>query len=141
MERLVKTSAVALIIFATVLAFVIGSRMEQSTIVLLSGAAVGILLCAPSAAILTYSAMRRRDANAAVREVRVPRFTTPLPTETPAYWAMPQMPYVIDPRRMSQGLMPGTSYGAMDPNYQLPARRRFYVIGEGGEASEVGEEG
>ena len=53
MERLVKTSAVALIIFATVLAFVIGSRMEQSTIVLLSGAAVGILLCAPSAAILT----------------------------------------------------------------------------------------
>ena len=139
MDRFIKTSAVALIIFAVVLAFVVGTRMEQATIILLSGAAGGILLCAPCAAVITFAAMKRRES--AVRDDRIQRYTAPLPQEPPTYWTLPAGPYVMDARRFAAGLPAGAG-GYADPGYSMPARRKFYVIGESGEVRDAdGDDG
>lgn len=134
MDRLIKTLAVALIIFAVVLAFVVGNRMEQATITLLSGAAVGILLCAPAAAVITLATLRRKDL---IRDERGQRYTSPLPQEPPTYWSVPHNPYVIDARRLAPGMGYLAPQGYGDANYALPARRKFYVIGENGDAQDA----
>ena len=130
MDKFIKTSAIALIIFAVVLAFVVGTRMEQATIVLLSGAAVGILLCAPCAAFITFAAMKRREG--APRDERLQRYTAPLPQEPPTYWSLPSGPFMVDARRFAPGLPAGNA-GYADAGYAMPARRKFYVIGESDE--------
>ncbi|HQV28151.1 MAG TPA: hypothetical protein PLG23_08685 [Thermoflexales bacterium] len=134
MDKFIKTSAIALIIFAVVLAFVVGTRMEQATIVLLSGAAVGILLCAPCAAFITFAAMKRREG--APRDERLQRYTAPLPQEPPTYWSLPSGPFMVDARRFAPGLPAGNA-GYADAGYAMPARRKFYVIGESGEVRDA----
>ena len=134
MDKIIKTSAIALIIFAVVLAFVVGTRMEQATIILLSGAAVGILVCAPCAAFITFAAMKRRDG--AVRDERMTRYTAPLPQEPPTYWSLPSGPFMVDARRFAPGLPAGNG-GYADVGYTMPARRKFYVIGESGEVRDA----
>ncbi|MEO6061449.1 MAG: hypothetical protein ABIQ99_05875 [Thermoflexales bacterium] len=134
MDKFIKTSALALIIFAVVLAFVVGTRMEQATIILLSGAAVGILLCAPCAAFITFAAMKRREGP--VRDERMQRYTAPLPQEPPTFWSLPSGPYMVDARRFAPGLPAGNG-GYADMGYSMPARRKFYVIGESGEVRDA----
>ncbi len=135
MDRFIKTSAVGFVVFSVVLAFVVGSRMEQATITLLSGAAVGILLCAPCAAVLTFATLKRRESTA--RDDRIQRYTAPLPQEPPTYWSLPQGPYVVDARRFAPGLSAGMGSGYADPGYSMPSRRKFYVIGESGDVRDA----
>lgn len=137
MDRLNKAAAVSLVAFSIVLAAFIGSRMDQLTIALLGGTFIGLLISIPSVLLIVVLALRRRDGGESVRYER-PRFThmppsppqdraTPTLTDAPYYGEMHSPPPMTQAR---------ASFAA--PEYVLPTtRRRFYLIGESGEISEI----
>jgi hypothetical protein len=133
MDRVLRATSVAIIIFATVTAFVIGSRIDQNTISLLSGTMIGILVAAPCAAIITFVLVRRRDANSLSSYDRNMRQSTPMPQSPPQYWVMPQQYAQLNGAAyMQAGGAQGWPMPQQDAPY-LPRQRRFYVIGENGD--------
>jgi hypothetical protein len=143
MDRLLRALSIAIVIFATIVAFVVGSRIDQNTISLLSGTMIGILIATPGAAIITFVLLRRRENNAASGYDRSLRHSAPLPQNPPQYWVLPQ---TMQPMRagaypvnaipagitaMGWPMAPGM--GGEEMNYLPRPRRKFYVIGENGE--------
>lgn len=126
MNRLLNAVAVAIVIFVTVIAFVVGSRIDQNTVSLLLGTAIGALVTAPCAVICTVVVMRGRESHGRGQDYGYP-------APPPAFYTMPpQQPW---PGAAPQG-WPQVGYGMQD--YLPPPRRRFYVVGEDGEAREMG---
>jgi hypothetical protein len=139
MDRVLRATCVAIVIFATVIAFIVGSRIDQNTISLLSGTMIGILIAAPSAAIITFVMVRRRESSSLSSYDRGIRHSTPLPQNPPQYWVLPQQYAGANAPAYIQGSATHTGApgwpGAPDEMSYLPRpRRRFYVIGENGEA-------
>ena len=132
MERLVKTFAVAVILFFIVLGFVIGSRMDQNTIALLGGTTIGLLIAAPCAAIITYLAIRNRDES---RQFDSPQYRPPQPPMQ--YWVVPQAPIAPQSAPHYNALAGTSPYTMPTEQFVLPPRRKFYLIGESGESSEI----
>ena len=129
MERLLKTVAVAIVLFFVVLGFVIGSRMDQNTIALLGGTTIGLLIAAPCAAIVTYLAVRNRDEQGYGQS----RPYTQPTQNPPQYWIVQQSP------NMPQAQPHYNTLPATQPieAFTLPPRRKFYLIGESGDTSEI----
>ena len=136
MEIFIRSLAIAIVLFFVVLGMVIGSRMDQTTIALLGGTVVGLLIATPCAAIVTYLAVCNRNESSAPC---TRQFTQPvLPPNPPQYWVVPQTmhaPPHITPQP-SSGVAP-TPQQSLAPVFELPPRRRFYLIGATGEPSEI----
>ena len=139
MDRLIKASAFAIVVCGIAFGFVAGSRIDQSTITLLSGTLVGIAVASPCVAIITWLAMRRKDDEWRGRE-RMMRQGAPLPPEPPQYWVVQGPPMAADGRtqRLAAPMAMGWAgqYGEAAGLIPRP-RRKFYVIGENGEPREV----
>jgi hypothetical protein len=130
MDKLVRAIAVSVVLFFVVLGLVIGSRMDQNTIALLGGTTIGLLIAAPCAAIVTYLAVRNRDESSASGTTHAP----------PTYYVVPQVGASSLPASPTQQyFLPTTSptYQQTTAPFVLPPQRKFYVIGGGGEVSEL----
>lgn len=139
MERINKAAAVGVVFFSVMLAGFVGMKVDQTTIALLGGAFIGLVVAIPTTALIMLVGLRKRDDGLAQHQATQPRYQAPLPQNPPAYWVMPQgvpqTPYTVRE--------PAPSYQALQqpiaaPEYLLPqSRRRFYMIGEGGEVKEI----
>ncbi|MCS7062253.1 MAG: hypothetical protein RMN25_13990 [Anaerolineae bacterium] len=148
MDRIIKASAFGIVLCGIVFGFVAGSRIDQSTITLLGGALVGVLLATPCVAAVTWLAARRRD-DAWRTQAQFMRHTAPLPPEPPQYWSVQSQPLPVGnrgpnlpvPMTWAGQASPGQTWpGQYDPAGFIPRpRRKFYVIGENGEPQEVTE--
>lgn len=126
MTRLFKVLLFALLMFCAVFAVVIGGRLDESVITLIGGIVIGCLLAAPVAAILMFVVLRRREASSMPQSpVAPPQSATQFLVLPPMYGGqMPQVP-------------PMTSRRELAESYSLPVKRRFYLIGEDGQATEI----
>ena len=143
MEKVIRALSVGIILFATIIAFIVGSRIDQNTISLLSGAMVGILIAAPCAVLVTFIAVRRRESNNISIYERSMRHGYQMPPNPPQYWVMP--PQFQAPTQTAPAIPGGMSMsgwpGSQEEMQYLPRpRRRFYVIGENGEPKPVDSE-
>ena len=136
-----KVFAFAILLFAAVVAYMIGTRIDQETISLLSGTAIGVLVTTPCAALITFILMRRRETNHQTTYERNMRSNVSMPQNPPQYWVMPQMPTLSNAAAMQGALNAGTSMGgwpgAQNAQYLPRPQRRFYVIGENGQPKVV----
>jgi hypothetical protein len=136
MERINRAAAAGIMLFAIVMGGFVGARADQTTIALLGGTLIGLLVAVPATAVAVAVSMRRRQE-------RVPdvtqRYSAPMPPSPPPYWAMPPS---VDPR-LGYAPLPPTVPAALPqpmsaPEYLLPAtRRRFYMIGDSGQVQEI----
>ncbi|HEY3341110.1 MAG TPA: hypothetical protein VGK81_03790 [Anaerolineae bacterium] len=141
MDKVLRAFSVGIILFATVIAFIVGSRIDQNTVSLLSGAMVGIVIAAPCAVLVTFIAVRRRENNNISVYERSIRHGYQMPPSPPQYWVMP--PQFQASAQTAPAIPGGLSMSAWPGSpEQLPAlpRRRFYVIGENGEPTPVDNE-
>lgn len=136
MERINKAAAVGVVFFSVMLAGFVGLKVDQTTIALLGGAFIGLVVAIPTTALIMLVGLRKRDDGPQATQ---PRYQAPLPQNPPQYWVMPQgvpqTAYTVrEPAPHYQALQPGMAA----PEYLLPqSRRRFYMIGEGGEVKEI----
>lgn len=134
-------STFAVMLFVAVLASVIGSRLDQNTVLLLGGATVGLLVAAPAATLITWLALRRRDEQAPANAA-APRYSIPMPQSPPQYWVMPTVQPATPPNYMApvQRQLPPANQQlswTQPPEFSMPPRRKFYMIGDGGEVEEL----
>lgn len=136
MERINRAAAAGIMLFAIIMGGFVGARADQTTIALLGGTLIGLLVAVPATAVAVAVSMRRRHE-------RVPeapqRYSAPMPPSPPAYWAMPPS---ADPRLgyapLAQPMPAALPQPISAPEYLLPAtRRRFYMIGDSGEVQEI----
>jgi hypothetical protein len=143
MDRVIRATSVAIVVFATIVAFIVGSRIDQNTISLLSGTLIGILVTAPCVAIITFVAVRRRESNSVSSYDRSMRQSVPMPQSPPQYWVLPQQfqgmgnpagnPAYAHNAIAAGIAAPNWPMAQEDMQYLPRPRRRFYVIGENGE--------
>jgi hypothetical protein len=131
MDKINKAAAAGVIFFSVILAGFVGIKVDQTTIALLGGAFIGLVVAIPTTALIIMIGMRRKDDVPADRQAR---YHAPMPQSPPQYWVMPQQPYMArEPQHYQQLQQPIAA-----PEYMLPqSRRRFYMIGEGGEVKEI----
>jgi hypothetical protein len=126
------------VLFAVVFAVVIGTRIDQNTVSLLAGTALGVMFTAPCVALIVWLVVRQRDDTRGVPrgyDVRT-RSVPYLAPEPPQYWIMPSPPQQTETRLPTMNAPSVNQPAWFDPAL-LTARRRFVVIGEGGEVAEV----
>jgi hypothetical protein len=136
-DRVNKAAAVSIVFFSVVLAGFIGARVDQTTIALLGGTFIGLVVAIPATVLVVIIAMRRRDD---MPQERYARHTAPMPQSPPQYWVMPNPQFDIRaPQPAQMQAMPSALQAPLvAPDYMLPAaRRRFYMIGEAGEVREI----
>jgi hypothetical protein len=134
MERIIRASAVSVVLFAIIFAVVLGTRIDQNTVSLLAGTTLGVAFTTPCVALIVWLALRRRDEPRAY-EMR-PRAMPYLAPEPPQYWIMPAAQPPHDARLPANGGQPAGYLPYAEPP-TLTARRRFVVIGDGGDVTEV----
>ena len=129
----VKTLTIVTCVFSAGVAVAIGVQLDQDHVSILSGFMIGAVLGAPVASIITYLALRRRQIEAITVSNRPNLPSTPalppqvvyLPTPT-AYQPMP--PRATTTRQ---------SEAWQSEPFVVPLRRKFYIIGDSGETSEI----
>jgi hypothetical protein len=137
MDKVNRAAAVGIILFSIVMAGFIGARVDQTTIALLGGTFLGLLVAVPATVLVVIVALRRRNDAPAEHG---PRYSAPMPHSPPQYWVMPNAQYDV---RAPYAPQAAPSLATLQPpiaapDYLLPAsRRRFYVIGEAGEVREI----
>ena len=105
----------------------IGARLDQSVIALIGGFVIGCLIAAPIAAMIMCLMMRRREAAA------VPKYhVTPQQQSAPQFVVLP--PMYGGPALQAASILPRRELA--EP-FSLPMKRRFYLIGEDGQATEI----
>jgi hypothetical protein len=148
MDKLLKALAVAIVIFAAVLAVFVGSRVDQFAMSMLAGAFLGLFIAIPTTLLatllITRGAPRGHD--------RSWYHSSPLPQSPPQYWTVPNRPQPQPPVAQAQmhmmvpqqGQLPyAMPYAGMLTNNAIPwqmpeqAQRKFYVIGESGAMEEI----
>lgn len=140
MDKVAKAMAVSLVLFSIVLAGFVGSRVDQITIALLGGTFIGLLVAIPSSLLVMVLMTRRRDDDRYERPQRYTSQPSHLPPSPPQYWVMPNQTQQAYDVRVSQtpASPPQVQAPIVAPEYMLPMnRRRFYMIGEGGEVKEI----
>lgn len=134
MDKINKAAAAGVIFFSVVLAGFVGIKVDQTTIALLGGAFIGLVVAIPTTALIMLVGLRKKDDAPAERAPRYQAPQAPLPASPPQYWVMPQQPYAVrEPAPNYQQLQQPLAA----PAYLLPQSRRFYMIGEGGEVKEI----
>jgi hypothetical protein len=136
-DKVNKAAAVSIVFFSVVLAGFIGARVDQTTIALLGGAFIGLIVAVPATVLVVLVAIRRRDDGFGERPLR---HSAPMPQSPPQYWVMPSPHYDLRvPSPMQAPVVQGKlQQPLVAPELMLPAvRRRFYVIGESGDVREI----
>jgi len=137
MEKITRALAFGLLIAMVSFGIISATRVDASTIALLSGTAIGVLVAGPCAAAITWLAVRRREDT--VQRERYNRNSAPMPSEPPQYWVVPGERVVLDARngRLQPGTpAPWSGMGTTDAYLPRP-RRRFFMIGESGDQQEL----
>lgn len=134
MDKVFRAFAVSIVIFAVIIALVVGTRIDQNTVSVLSGALIGIITAAPFAAILTFALLRRRGDSSstpvATSYERGLRSNVPYPQNPPQYWVLPQQ---FTPAQQQQTMLASPAkWPTANDAYAMRPRRRFYVIGDAG---------
>jgi len=144
MDKIGKAFGAGIVFFSIVVAGFVGSKVDQTTIALLGGTFIGLLVAVPTTLLVVLIARRRSDEHTQqLQQERGQRYVAHMPPSPPQYWAMPQQGYdmrVMPPPTMQQMQphYPQLNSGIAAPDYMLPlSRRRFYMIGEGGEVKEI----
>ena len=153
MDRFIKASAIGIVLCGIVFGIVAGSRIDQSTITLLSGTLVGLAVGAPCAAIITWLAIRRREDEWKARERAIrqqmqmqpppPAWDVRLPAPPMENALLGQLAALAQLQQFQgQGTGAGAGYGAGGyPQVFLPRPpRKFYEIGDDGEAHEMADD-
>lgn len=135
MEYINKAAAVSLVLFVAIFAAFLGARIDQTTIALLGGTLIGLLI-GVLATLLVVLAVRRRDE---VHYDRSARCAAHMPPSPPQYWSLPATPMSPHDARPLQTMPPSVLQPSIPASdYMLtPVRRRFYMIGEDGEMREI----
>ncbi len=132
MDKINKAAAAGVMFFSIVLAGVVGARIDQTTIALLGGTFIGLLVAIPATILVVLISLRRKDEQ---QHERMQRYSSHMPPSPPQYWMMPQQPYDV---RVMQPQHPQLQAPIAAPEFMLSAaRRRFYMIGEGGDVREI----
>lgn len=88
MDRINKAAAAGVIFFAVVLAGFVGIKVDQTTIALLGGAFIGLVVAIPTTALIIVIGMRKPDDG----QVKAPPANVP---SQPQFWnAQPQPPQI-----------------------------------------------
>ena len=136
MNNVNKAIGAGIVFFSVVLAGFVGARVDQTTIALLGGTFIGLLVAVPATLLVVLMSQRRRDEQQ--QHSQQPRYSAHMPPNPPQYWMMPQQPYdirMLNPQPSHQAQL---NSGIPAPEFMLPlSRRRFYMIGEGGEVKEI----
>jgi hypothetical protein len=139
MDKINKGAAAGVIFFSIVLAGFVGIKVDQTTIALLGGAFIGLVVAIPTTALIMMVGLRKREDTPAGTQGRYHAPQAPLPASPPQYWVMPQGSYSVrEPQQAYPAQPQALQRPLAAPEYLLPAsRRRFYMIGEGGEVKEI----
>ncbi len=145
MDRVLRALSVGIILFAVVIALIVGSRIDQNTVSLLSGAFIGVLIASPCTVVVTLITMRRRETTSSSTYDRTLHHSYQMPPNPPQYWILPQpfqsathMGYQA-PSIAAATSAAGWPGSSSDSQY-LPKSRRFYMIGTNGEPKAVEDE-
>jgi hypothetical protein len=134
MDKINKAAALSIVFFSIVLAGFVGARVDQTTIALLGGTFIGLLVAIPTTALIVLIVMRRRED---IVSERTPRYSAPMPPNPPQYWVASNQPHDVR-GQVYQPPAPQLREPIAAPEFMLPAaRRRFYMIGESGEVREI----
>lgn len=137
MDKLLKATFAGIILCGIVFGFVVGSRIDQSTITLLSGTLVGIAVAAPCTACIVWLVMRRQveDERVKSRAMQMNRMemTQPWQVQQPA---MPDPALMMAMMMQQRGLPQG-----QQPQGFMPRQRQFYTIGSDGEPKQLTDGG
>ena len=136
MDKVLRAFSVGIVLFAAIIAIIVGQRIDQNTVSLLSGAMIGVLVAAPCAGLVAFIAARRRENNNQSGYERSIRHGYQsgyqLPPNPPQYWVLPQQ--FQTPQAVAAGMNAAGWPGSQEQMQYLPRpRRRFFVIGENGE--------
>lgn len=104
-----KAVSIAVVLFFVALGVVVGLRMDTSTITLLGGTVIGILIAVPCAVIATYATMQKQDEQS--------RSAPSIPDDVPRYWTPP-------PQQTLPAAPPTTSV----TNYNYYDQRKVVVV-------------
>ena len=129
MERLTRAVSLAVVLFFVVLGIIVGSRMDQNTIALLGGVVIGLLVATPFAIVVTFIAVRSR-----AKHMEPPAWAAPMPN--PHYMVLPPAQHGYLPPNATVP-MPVMNTSHANEGFTLPPRRKFYLIGESGDVSEI----
>lgn len=102
-----------------ILAYMLGSRMDQNTMALIGGTLIGLVVSTPVICICVFMTMRVKMTPTRQYDSE-PRYQMQAP---PQYWVQPPTPE----ETLQQPMQP-----------YVPAPRRFYMIGTDGNPSPVG---
>lgn len=128
MDRVNKAACVAIVFFSVVLAGFIGSRVDQTTIALLGGTFIGLVVAIPATVLVVLLALNRRQENTGPVHYHMPRGTNPPQHHgaVPQYYMEPP----VAPPPAYRVEVPAATQRAYPP---LPAQRAFHVLGDDGE--------
>ena len=135
MDRLSKAFSFGIVVFAVMMAAIVGMRIDQFTMSMLGGAFLGLLIAVPTTLLATTLATRNPPLQARERALT---HSSPLPQSPPQYWVMPTQP-PVPAQAGSPPLLANTAihWNLTPENLQLAPRRKFYVIGESGTMEEI----
>lgn len=125
-----RAFTVAVVLFSLGIAILIGVRMDQASVSIISGFIIGAAIGAPIVSIITWLVVRQRQADATVFSSRTSQPSMP---STP-----PQVVYLPAPAPY-QPMPSGTHRPApwsTEP-FVMSKQRRFYLIGDDGLVSEI----
>lgn len=152
MNSFAKATTVSILLFSVALASVIGMRMEQQTMAILTGTAVGFFIAGACVVVVALVLIRKHEAK---QRDNNERFVSPMPPSPPnnAYMQM-HYNYAPQPRMMPQQMPPvmampypmlmpmqmgQNQYAQMQTaQAQLFApQRKFFMIGSEGNQQEI----
>jgi hypothetical protein len=119
MDKINKAAAAGVIFFSVILAGFVGVKIDQTTVALLGGAFIGLIVAIPTTALIMIVGMRKRDDTP--RNVHYHDQRREMPMPPPSYY-----PQVSPPPQQWDGQV-------VNPHQQRmiapPVKRQHYVIG------------
>lgn len=136
MQILARAFTFFLVTFVAGLAVVIGARLDQLTLSLLGGVMVGVAVAAPIASLVTYLALRHRSADSFTTGYAQPcQQHNPQPI-SPQFILLPPPSNYQAPLNARSTSSPTPMYQPVEP-FSMAQKRRFYIIGGDGAATEL----
>jgi hypothetical protein len=118
MKTIATALGIGIVLAMSILAYMLGTRMDQNTMSMIGGTLIGLVVSAPVVCICVFVTMRVKMSPP--RQDYDPGYRMQAP---PQYWVQP-------PTEADQLQQPYQPY--------TPAPRKFYTIGMDGQPSQIG---
>lgn len=135
MDKINKAAAAGVVFFSIILAGFVGIKVDQTTIAILGGAFIGLVVAIPTTALIMIVGLRKRDepARPGVYHYHDQR---------PAQPVFPQQQagshLILQNGQLAGWTVVNPNQQPAQPEWGLdPVKRRFYVIGDGGDVQEI----